>query len=285
MSDLLPTLLAQNGGDSGAAGGALIDWWTVAAQVVNFLLLVALLRIFLYKRVLEAMDRREKKIAAHFESAAQKEADAERLAGEARAERDDLQKRREAMLKEARDETRRQKESWTDEARAEVDDQARRWHDELRQKKEAFLDQVRRQCGEQACRVAGKALADLADAALERKMVEAFARRLSELDDAERRTFLDAARGDGGLVAATAWPLEDEAGQQLARAVAEHLSDELRLSFETAHELTCGIELRAGGHEISWTVDSYLAEVRAEWERLIDEETTSAAGQAKPAEQ
>jgi F-type H+-transporting ATPase subunit b len=38
----------------------LIDWFTVAAQAINFLILVWLLKRFLYKPVLNAVDAREK---------------------------------------------------------------------------------------------------------------------------------------------------------------------------------------------------------------------------------
>ena len=44
----------------------LIDWFTVFAQVVNFLILVALLKKFLYSRVTAAMDERAGEIAERF---------------------------------------------------------------------------------------------------------------------------------------------------------------------------------------------------------------------------
>ena len=40
-----------------------INWFTVIAQVINFLILVWLLKKFLYKPILNAIDEREKKIA------------------------------------------------------------------------------------------------------------------------------------------------------------------------------------------------------------------------------
>ena len=42
----------------------LIDWFTVGAQVLNFVVLVWLLKRFLYKPVLNAIDAREKRVAA-----------------------------------------------------------------------------------------------------------------------------------------------------------------------------------------------------------------------------
>jgi len=41
----------------------LIDWFTVGAQALNFLILVWLLKHFLYQPILNAIDAREKLIA------------------------------------------------------------------------------------------------------------------------------------------------------------------------------------------------------------------------------
>ncbi|HMR03616.1 MAG TPA: F0F1 ATP synthase subunit B, partial [Candidatus Competibacter phosphatis] len=54
-----------------------IDWFTVAAQIVNFLLLVWLLKRFLYRPVLDAMAARQQKIAAALEEAQAKTQQAE----------------------------------------------------------------------------------------------------------------------------------------------------------------------------------------------------------------
>ena len=62
----------------------LIDWFTVAAQGVNFVILVWLLKHFLYKPILGAIDAREKHIAAEL-------ADANAKKVEAQKERDDFQ--------------------------------------------------------------------------------------------------------------------------------------------------------------------------------------------------
>ena len=56
----------------------LIDWFTVVAQVVNFLILVWLLKRFLYKPILDAIDAREKRIAAELADADAKKAAAEK---------------------------------------------------------------------------------------------------------------------------------------------------------------------------------------------------------------
>ncbi len=54
------------------------DWFTVVAQIINFLILVALLKRFLYGPIIRAMDRREAEIASRMDAASDKTADAEK---------------------------------------------------------------------------------------------------------------------------------------------------------------------------------------------------------------
>ena len=54
----------------------LIDWFTVVAEVVNFLILMWLLQHFLYQPVLDAIDAREQRIANQMQAAEQAQANA-----------------------------------------------------------------------------------------------------------------------------------------------------------------------------------------------------------------
>ena len=54
----------------------LIDWFTVGAQALNFLILVWLMKRFLYKPILHAIDEREKRVATELANADKKKAEA-----------------------------------------------------------------------------------------------------------------------------------------------------------------------------------------------------------------
>ena len=102
-----------------------IDWFTVIAQVINFLILVWLLKRFLYKPILHAIDEREKGIATQL-------AEAEAKKAEAQKERDDFQHKNEAfdqeraaLLKKATDEAKAERQRLLDEARKDADVVAR----------------------------------------------------------------------------------------------------------------------------------------------------------------
>ena len=70
-----------------------INWFTVIAQIINFFLLVWLLRKFLYKPILDAIDEREKKIVSQI-------ADAEAKKVEANKEQDEFKLKNETFDKE-----------------------------------------------------------------------------------------------------------------------------------------------------------------------------------------
>src|SRR4249919_3833463 len=99
----------------------LIDWFTVVAQVVNFLILVWLLKRFLYGPILNAIDAREKRIATEL-------ADAEAKKTEAQKERDKFEHKNEvfdqqraALLSQAMDEAKGERQRRLDTARQESD--------------------------------------------------------------------------------------------------------------------------------------------------------------------
>ena len=73
----------------------LIDWFTVIAQIINFLVLVALLKRFLYGRIIKAMDQREEKIAFRL-------ADAERKRNEAEQEAQAYRKKNRSWMRSVR---------------------------------------------------------------------------------------------------------------------------------------------------------------------------------------
>ena len=73
----------------------LIDWFTVGAQALNFLILVWLMKRFLYKPILDAIDAREQRIAAEL-------ADADAKRDAAQRERDKFQHKNEEFDQQRR---------------------------------------------------------------------------------------------------------------------------------------------------------------------------------------
>ncbi len=233
-----------------------IDWLTVGAQIVNFLILVYLLKRFLYRPVLEAMHRREQRIADRLRDADAREREAAEEARGFRRRSDELAERRGSLLAEARQEAETERRRLLDEARADVREQRERWRAELEREWEDVRREMRRRMAGTVTEATRRALAALAGLELERAIGSMFQRRLANLTDHDRRALAD---GSGPIEIASPADLEPGLREELAGAVRAHLGREV--AFVRADDLVGGMELRTDTWRMSWTVAEYLRDL------------------------
>lgn len=245
-----------------------IDWFTVAAQIVNFLVLVWLLKRFLYGPVIAAMQKRENRIQARLESAEQRERDAQEEAERYRSRQQALDRERDETLAEARREADEIRRKLKQDASDEVDGQRRRWLQELETEQAEILADVSRQVSRQVAHATRRALAELADGDLEAQVVKVFLKRLHALDEAERKDLAEALSGDREPVVATAFDLPEDLRRQVEQAVTRLLGT-TGLRFEQATELTCGVELTVAGRTVGWNIADYLAGLEQDLEAYL----------------
>jgi F-type H+-transporting ATPase subunit b len=245
-----------------------IDWITVAAQIVNFLVLAWLLKRFLYRPVVNAMQKREEGIASRLARAEERERQAEAEAAAYLGKMAEIDREREMQLSQAREVAERERHLLLSQARAEARASRERWQQDLAREQADFDAALVRETAEAAIHVARRALADLADARLEAQVVAAVARRLHALPDDERRAFAEAAPP---LRLATAFELEDGAIAVLREALADTLGKPVELEWVRKPDLLFGIELMAASHKLTWSATAYLDEIAQRVRTSIDE--------------
>lgn len=232
----------------------LIDWFTVIAQIINFLVLLLLLRRFLYKPILNAMEERERKVAERLESAHQERVRAEEERARYETLTGELRQHAEQKKREAEEEAAAWRKENLQQARQDVDNAKQSWRKALEQEQQAFAAELRQFTVRQSYAVAGKALRDLADSALEERLLNRFLARLE--DD---RVPLDKLKPGGNLTVRSAFDLSAKMKEQIAAAVQKSLGRKVNLNYETSPELGAGIELEsAEGHQVAWNLNRYL---------------------------
>ncbi len=100
----------------------LIDWFTVAAQALNFLILAWLLKRFLYQPILQAIDAREKRIALALADADRKMAEAEQERDAFQIKNEEFARQRDALLIQAVKEAKAERQRLLDAARRAADE-------------------------------------------------------------------------------------------------------------------------------------------------------------------
>jgi F-type H+-transporting ATPase subunit b len=235
-----------------------IDWLTVAAQVVNFLILVYLLKRFLYQPVIDAMSRREQRITDRLQESREREEQAEHERERLHRRLEQLEARRDEIMDQAREKAEQERQRLLDEARDESEAARKRWRGQAEDEKDRFLEGLRRETTQGFEQLARKALTDLADAALEEQVVRRFIARLDALDEDVRRQLASASDDEQALEVRTSFALAKAQRRQLAEAIRQKLGVERDLVYRESSELLCGIELGVGGRRIGWSLGEYL---------------------------
>jgi F-type H+-transporting ATPase subunit b len=238
----------------------LIDWFTVGAQALNFLILVWLMKRFLYKPVLNAIDAREKRIATELANADTKKAEAQKEHDEFQQKNTEFDQQRAALLSKATDEARAERQRLLDEARKAADAASSKRQESLRAEEQNLHQAISRRTQQEVFAIARKALADLATVSLEERLGEVFTRRLREMDGQSKEALRDALRTSSGPgVVRSTFELPAEQRAAIQNALNETFSAEVRVGFETAPDLIGGIELTANGQKVAWSIGDYLA--------------------------
>lgn len=254
----------------------LIDWFTVGAQALNFLILVWLMKRFLYQPILNAIDKREERIAT-------KIADADKQKGEAKKERDEFQHKNEefdqqraTLLSNATDEAKAERQRLLDEARQAADAMAAKRLETLKNEEHTLQQAISRRTQQEVFAIARKALRDLATTSLEARMGEVFTRRLREMDDQAKAGLAEALkRASGPALVRSAFDLPLEQRTSIQNALNETFSAEIRIQFEAAPELISGIELTTDGQKVAWSIADYLVSLEKGVEELLQEKVKS----------
>jgi F-type H+-transporting ATPase subunit b len=253
----------------------IIDWYTVIFQIVNFLILVFLLRYFLYGPVVRTMDDREKKIVEREERAISSRKEAEAEAESFRRRSEELRKDEESAMEKARLAAEEEKAEMLSRARKDVEEARKRWEEAFERDKESFTAELRRRIGQQACAIARRCLKDLADGSLEQIIRSRFVVKLQELPSADLKKLskaLSAAEYRATIKSAFDFP---EKELQSLRVVLGDLvavtEDKIKITFKKEQDLICGLELETGGYRVAWSIDDYLADVEEQILKDLDQ--------------
>lgn len=258
----------------------LIDWFTVGAQSLNFLILVYLLKRFLYQPILHAIDAREKIIADKLAAAEQLKVDAEQQRQTFEDNNREFSEHKQQLLQEAVAAAKAQKEQLLTEAKASSALLRQKALLDLNKEILSLQEEIAQQCLQHIYANSQKVLEDLSDLDLQERIIEVFIKRLSAQleqpcgeDPKEQQTSLFDAIKQDSLILRSALPLseqqQDTIKQCLTAANPALAKAPAALKFVVEPQLICGVELLGDGWKLSWTSEDYLANLQASGKALL----------------
>jgi len=255
----------------------LIDWFTVGAQALNFIILVWLLKHFLYKPILDAIDAREQRIARDLADAAAKEAEAQKERDQFQHKNEEFDRQRAELMKKAMNDVQAERQRLLDEARQAADALGIKRQEALRQDFHKLNQAIGLRAQQEVFSIARRALMDLAGANLEQRMSEVFTQRLRTLSGKVKEDLDKALKGTAKpATVRSAFDLTAEQQSAIQNAVNVTFSADVPLRFETAGNLVSGIELATDGHKLSWSIAGYLESLEKGVGELLKERDNAA---------
>ena len=258
----------------------LVDWFTIVAQALNFLILVWLMKRLLYKPILNAIDEREKRIATELADADAKKAEAQKERDAFQHKNEEFDKQRATLLSQATDEAKAERQRLLDEGRKAADAVSAKLKEKVRNDARKLNQAICRRTQQEVFAIARKALTDLAGTSLEERLSEVFTRRLREIEGKAKEGLAEALKkASDPVVVRSALELPDKQRAAIQNALNETFSAEIQVRFETAPDLVSGIELATNGQKVAWSIADYLVSLEKGVDELMKQKSKP---EAKP---
>ena len=244
-----------------------IDWWTLALQTVNVLILIWILARFFFRPIMDIVARRQQEADKLLGDAA----DARRQAADTRAEADQARAKiaaeREKLIAEARNAAQLEKQSVLAQSSQEIAKLHAEAEAAIARDRTAAQAAIVESASELSIDIAKRLLARIPPRDALSAFVDEICREVRALSSTVREGVATAAAKGNPVEIVTAAPLSAEETQQVRGALAAAFGADLPCTFRTDPAIIAGIELKGQNVIIrnSWRAD--LDRIRRELSR------------------
>ena len=239
-----------------------IDLFTFFAQMFNLLLLLYLLRRFLYLPVLKAVDERQKFIERELKKAASSHKEALRLEAECKQKMAEIDAQKQDILSQTRAEAAVLAEKLANEAKAQFEADKSQWKQRLAGEQKTFELAMQNLIWEHFNKLADGALKQMADVSLNDLMIDKLKEKISAWPVRKKQEFAAAYQNKKQLFVRSAQKISAEQKQKVKDflRVQLELPEDTKFKFEVDKKLVCGVALQADEQLIDWNLASYMNE-------------------------
>lgn len=226
-----------------------LDWSTFLLEVINFLILVWLLKRFLYQPVLNIIEQRRQKIDAALDQATQAQQQAQALKTQYETRLADWQQEKRGLLEELEQQTGRERSKRLQQLDDELEQQRLKHQSRSRQLQAQWRSRAENEALQQGAAFAARLLKSLAGPELDQRLQKMFVEQLASLPPAALQKLQEGWQdGKTDIEVFSAVPL-DQARQQYIRQALEQALGPSHGSwkFSVDKELLSGLRISIGG--------------------------------------
>lgn len=253
-----------------------IDWFTLIVQIINLIVLLFLLRRFLYLPLLKAVEIRQKIIADELKNAENSRLKAEKAEKMCLQKAQQIEQERQQVLADVQIEAEKIAIALRQQAEDQYHKELRQWQQHLQNDQKSFDIAVQKLTAEHFNRFAEKAFKQMANADLNDWIIDRFMQKIKDMSAMEKDKLCIKFQQDYIVYIQSAGKLSDERIKTLKAFLHKELNISANTRFEhrVNEELVSGISVQMGDFAIEWSLSGYLEEFKqtmtSEITRLIN---------------
>lgn len=235
----------------------IIDWFTVGVQALNFVILIYLMKRFLYGPILNAIDARERQIVMKLKNADDKNAQAQKMYEDFRQKNNDFDQDRIQLRDEMNQEIKNEHKRLFEEINKEANELKLKRQESLDNSTKNAFEKIKLNTEKEVFEITRKVLRDLSTSTLEESICQKFISRLQDLNPQEKKIFIEAMKSET-VIMRTNFTLSQDQRNLMEKFINEFFSSKVSLLFEQSTNVIGGVELSAQGSKVSWSIGDYL---------------------------
>jgi F-type H+-transporting ATPase subunit b len=247
-----------------------IDLVTLIAQILNFLLLLWVLKKLLYKPLLTAMANRKKDIIKAIEDAEKKQEEALGLKEENEKMLEDIRKQKNELLRKAEEEIGIEKTEMSQKLREEQEAERVEFKEQLEIEKQRFIKEVNKVVANKFAKFSKTVFSDLSNTDIEAQAIEVFLNKIKDLKKAEIEKINTSAKAHNGeITIATSHDLSKKTADKIKDSIKKIGVNYTKIKFEKDSEIILGVNLKADSYIIAWDLKEFLNSFKEELTKIL----------------
>lgn len=242
----------------------IIDWFTVLVQIFNFLVLVYILKYFLYKPIFEAIDRRKQEIENSIRRAEKKEAEASAFEEEYQRKKSELEGQERRIVDEANAKASLFLKEKIAEMEKDIKDLKNKRIEKIHKDEEEFRENLLELFKKTVFKLTSKVFEELAGRAFEEGIFETFLFYLRE----ELPKIKDKISDESTVKLISTQELNIEQKKQF-QTICDSEIHRAKYQYLIREENIAGVKLFIQGFELPWCVENSLRTLEEEFSESL----------------
>lgn len=236
-----------------------LNWSTFVLEIINFLVLVWILKRFLYQPVMDVIARRRESIEKQLAEARQRSADADKLSEQYKHRLADWEQERQKAKEKLTHELEDYRLQQLDKLKTELAQEKEKIHvTRSRQEKQAFRE-IEQRALQQGAEFASRVLAEAAGPELENRLFDLLLHELVALTDDQISTLSNNwGESPEQIMVTSAYPIAEDKRGQLENILRKITGLSVPIDYDVDNKLLAGLNITIGAWVLQLNVRDQL---------------------------